>query len=70
MAFFFDGSIGFAVKPGVYHQAVFPVDNEVHLQSRQGKMHGVVMMDAYREFGVYMRIPDAFQSPAPCGPWS
>lgn len=61
VAFHFDGSRGFAVKPNVYHQAVFPLKEQVHMKSIQGKIHGVVMMDAYREFGVYMRIPKAFE---------
>lgn len=54
-AFWFDGSQGLYIHPGIWHEAVFPVTDRQVFFDRQGKVHGRVSVDFAEEFGCYLR---------------
>lgn len=52
-----DGSKGLYINPGVWHEGVFPVDNEQRFHDRQGKVHARISCDLAKEFKVYLSVP-------------
>lgn len=57
IAFYFDGSRGVHIDPGVWHQPVFPLGASARFANRQGRVHACVSVDFVREFGVYVEVP-------------
>ena len=57
IAFWFDGTKGLYIHPGIWHEAVFPVQDSQVFFDRQSKVHGRVSVDFAEEFGCYLRAP-------------
>jgi ureidoglycolate lyase len=57
VAFYFDGSCGLYIHPGVWHEAVFPLAERGTFLDRQGAVHARVSCDFVKEFGTYLRVP-------------
>lgn len=53
-AFWFDGKKGLYIHPGVWHDAVFPINDSQRFFDKQGKVHARVSVDFSREFGCYL----------------
>lgn len=60
-AFYFDGSFGVQINPGVWHQPPFPAKDEVCLQDKQGAVHACIGCDFIKEFGCYLAIPTSLR---------
>lgn len=60
VAFWFDGTCGLYIHPGVWHEAVFPVRDRQRFFDKQGKVHARVSADFGAEFGCYLSaaLPD------------
>ena len=56
-AFYFDGTQGLYIHPGVWHEAVFPLAEEARFFDRQGKVHARISCDFAREFGCLLEVP-------------
>lgn len=57
VAFHFDGSCGFHIDPGVWHQPLFPTGDVMTFDDEQGAVHACVGVDFVAEFGCYLRVP-------------
>lgn len=57
VAFYFDGTFGIHLDPGVWHQPLFPINNKVTFDDKQGKVHACIACNFVEEFGVYMKVP-------------
>lgn len=57
VAFYLDGSFWLQIKPGIWHQAVYPVGDNAVFQGKQGAVHACVVMDTVDEFGRFLRVP-------------
>jgi len=57
MAFWCDGSQGFYIHPGIWHEGIFPVEDEQKFLDRQGRVHARISCDIGEEFGVYLSVP-------------
>lgn len=57
VAFWCDGSKGLYIHPGIWHEGIFPVENQQRFLDRQGKVHARVSADIGQEFGVYLSCP-------------
>jgi len=57
MAFWCDGSQGFYIHPGIWHEGIFPVEDEQTFLDRQGRVHARISCDIGEEFGVYLSVP-------------
>ncbi|MDZ4845744.1 MAG: ureidoglycolate lyase [Chitinophagales bacterium] len=55
-AFYFDGSFGIHINPGVWHQPLFPINNRVTFNDKQGKVHACIACNFVEEFGVYLQV--------------
>jgi len=55
--FICDGTCGLYVHPGVWHGPVIPLDDQVELLDRQGRVHARVSVDFPKEFGCYLASP-------------
>jgi len=60
VAFWCDGSQGFYIHPGIWHEGIFPVENEQRFLDRQGRVHARISCDIGEEFGVYLAVPLVF----------
>lgn len=56
-AFYFDGSCGVCIHPGVWHQPPFSVEDSMTLLDRQGKVHACIYANFIEEFGCYLAVP-------------
>jgi len=56
-AFWFDGSRGFYIHPGIWHEGVFPASRSQSFLDRQGRVHARVSCNLAREFGVFLKVP-------------
>lgn len=56
VAFLFDGTKGLYIHPNVWHEGIFPLDQEVQCDDRQGAVHARVSVEFPREFGCLLRI--------------
>lgn len=56
VGFHFDGSQGLYIHPGVWHEAIIPVADELSFLDRQGKVHARVSCFIIKEFGVNLRV--------------
>jgi hypothetical protein len=52
-----DGSVGFHIDPGVWHQAPFTLAEEDVFENKQGRVHGVVECIFPEEQGLYLSVP-------------
>ncbi len=57
IAFWCDGSQGFYIHPGIWHEGIFPVEDEQDFLDRQGRVHARISCDIGEEFGVYLSVP-------------
>ena len=57
VAFWFDGSTGIHIDPGVWHQPLFPAGPSLDFDDKQGRVHACIAVDFVREFGVYIEVP-------------
>jgi ureidoglycolate lyase len=57
VAFWCDGSKGFYIHAGIWHEGIFPVEREQRFLDRQGKVHARVSADIGKEFGLYLCCP-------------
>ena len=56
-AFYFDGSKGLYVHPGVWHEALFLLEGSGRFFDKQGKVHARISVDFASEFGCLLKIP-------------
>ncbi len=57
IGFYFDGSQGLYIHPGVWHETLVPLDEEQSFLDRQGRVHARVSCFMAREFNAYLRVP-------------
>ncbi|MDJ0969118.1 MAG: ureidoglycolate lyase [Kiloniellales bacterium] len=57
VGFYFDGSAGLYIHPGVWHEAMFPFADRARFFDRQGKVHARISCDFKQEFGLYLSVP-------------
>jgi hypothetical protein len=57
VGFYFDGTSGLYIHPGVWHEAVFPLTASARFLDKQGRVHARVSCDFAREFGTLLRVP-------------
>lgn len=57
IAFWCDGSQGLYIHPGIWHEGIFPVEDEQTFLDRQGRVHARISCDIGEEFGVYLSVP-------------
>lgn len=57
VAFYFDGSLGLYIHPGVWHEAMLPVGERARFLDKQGKVHARISCDFCEEFGGYLSVP-------------
>lgn len=57
IAFWCDGSQGLYIHPNIWHEGIFPAQDEQRFLDRQGKVHARVSCDIAEEFGVYLSVP-------------
>lgn len=57
VAFWFSGGQGLYIHPGIWHDAVFPVNDAQRFFDKQGKVHARVSVDFSREFQCYLSAP-------------
>ncbi|GGH27419.1 ureidoglycolate lyase [Cribrihabitans marinus] len=57
VAFWSDGSTGIYIHAGIWHEGVFPAEDEQRFLDRQGRVHARVSADIGKEFGVYLACP-------------
>ena len=56
VAYYFAGSHGLYIHPGVWHEAVFPLADRARFFDRQGKVHARVSCRFDEEFGVFLQV--------------
>lgn len=56
VAFWFDGSRGLYIHPGIWHEGIFPTADSQRFADRQGKVHARVSCDFGEEFGCYLAV--------------
>lgn len=52
-----DGTFAICLRPGVWHDGVYPRHGDGRFWTRQGRVHARVSADIGREFGCLLRIP-------------
>jgi ureidoglycolate hydrolase len=57
VAFYCDGTFGINLHPGVWHQPVFPIDDQAIFDDKQGRVHACIAVDFAVEFNCYLRVP-------------
>lgn len=57
VAFWCDGTQGLYIHPGIWHEGIFPVEDNQRFLDRQGRVHARVSADIGKEFGVYLACP-------------
>lgn len=57
IAFWCDGSRGLYIRAGIWHEGIFPVEDNQRFLDRQGRVHARVSADIGKEFGVYLACP-------------
>ena len=57
VAFWCDGSRGLYIHPNIWHEGIFPVQDNQRFLDRQGRVHARVSCDIGGEFGVYLSVP-------------
>lgn len=57
IAFWCDGSKGLYIHPNIWHEGIFPVEDNQRFLDRQGHVHARVSCNVGEEFGVYLSVP-------------
>lgn len=57
VAFWCDGSRGLYIHANIWHEGVFPVEDQQRFLDRQGRVHARVSADIGKEFGIYLSVP-------------
>jgi ureidoglycolate lyase len=57
VAFYFDGSVGVCIHPGIWHEGVFPLAERARFFDKQGKVHARVSCNLAQEFRKLLRVP-------------
>jgi hypothetical protein len=57
IAIYCDGSQGLYIHPGVWHEGVFPTQDQQKFGDRQGRVHARVSCDFADEFNCYVKAP-------------
>ena len=57
VAFYCDGSFGVQIRPGIWHQPLYPIADEAVFRGKQGRVHACVAVDTVTEFGKYLKVP-------------
>ncbi|XP_045181639.2 uncharacterized protein LOC123540573 [Mercenaria mercenaria] len=57
VAFYFDGSFGVQIHADIWHQPVYPINDEAVFLGKQGAVHACVAVDTVDEFGKYLLVP-------------
>lgn len=57
IAFWFDGTRGLHVDPGVWHQPIFPVLERATFDNRQGRVHACVSINFVGELRAFIEVP-------------
>jgi ureidoglycolate lyase len=57
VAFYFDGTFGIHINSNVWHQPLFPVEERIVFDDKQGRVHACIACDFVKEFGVYLSVP-------------
>lgn len=57
VAFWCDGSRGMYIHPGIWHEGIFPAEDDQRFLDRQGRVHARISCDIGQEFGVYLSVP-------------
>ncbi len=52
-----DGTFAICLRPGVWHDGVYPLQGDGRFWTRQGRVHARVSADISREFGCLLRLP-------------
>ena len=52
-----DGSVGICLRPGVWHDGVYPESGDGEFLTRQGAVHARVSASLATEFGCLLRVP-------------
>ena len=56
VAFWCDGSRGLYIRPNIWHEGIFPVEDRQRFLDRQGRVHARVSCNIGEEFGVYLSV--------------
>jgi ureidoglycolate lyase len=56
-SFYFDGSCGLYIHPGIWHEGVFPLAEHGRFFDKQGKVHARISCDFPKEFDCLLAIP-------------
>ncbi len=56
VAFYFDGTAGFHINPGVWHQPAFPLEESLELYNEQGAVHACIDSHFAVEFDCLLAI--------------
>ncbi|MDH3386784.1 MAG: ureidoglycolate lyase [Gammaproteobacteria bacterium] len=57
VALWCDGSRGLYIRPGIWHEGVFPSTRAQSFRDRQGRVHARVSCNIAREFGLFLNVP-------------
>ncbi len=57
VSFWFEGGQGLYIYPGIWHEALCPVNDQMRFFGRQGKVHARIGADFPQEFGCYLSSP-------------
>ena len=57
IAFWCEGEKGLYIHAGIWHEGIFPVEDDQRFLDRQGAVHARVSVDIGQEFGVYLSCP-------------
>jgi len=52
-----DGSFGVCLRPGVWHDGVYPIGGDGNFLTRQGRVHARVSCDLAAEYGRLLEVP-------------
>ena len=57
VALWCDGRRGLYIRPGIWHEGVFPATRAQSFRDRQGRVHARVSCNVCEEFGVFLKVP-------------
>jgi ureidoglycolate hydrolase len=57
IALWCDGSQGLYIRPGVWHEGLFPATPAQSCRDRQGRVHARVSCNIAQEFDVFLNVP-------------
>jgi ureidoglycolate lyase len=57
VTFYFDGTMGLYIHPGVWHEGIFPLVPKAGFYDAQGSVHARVSVNFPKEFNVFLEVP-------------